>query len=73
MTSLATAVIALAALQAGAVWSAVRALAGFDLRTVPPRLRGRLRWWLRHHRHAYAACAAAAAAAGLTQLMPFLN
>lgn len=73
MTSFAPAVITLAALQAGAVWSAVRALADLDLRTVPPRLRGRLRWWLCHHRYAYAACAAAAAAAALTQLVPFLT
>jgi hypothetical protein len=73
MTSVAAAVITVAALQAGAVWIAVRAIAGVDLQTLPARLRNRMQWWLLHHRHAYAACAVAFAAGGLAQLAHCLS
>jgi hypothetical protein len=72
MTFAATVVIGLAALQAGALRIAVRAMADVDLQTLPARLRIRLQWWLRHDRHAYAVCAAAAIAGALTQLAPVL-
>jgi len=73
MNSVVAAVIALGALQAGAVWIAVRAIASVDPQTVPARLRHRMQWWQRHDRHTYAVCAMACAVGGLAEIASLLT
>ena len=73
MSSFVTGLVAMdAALLAGAVWITARGSAFVHPEALPTRLRTRLRWWLRHERHAYIGCAVAFVAAGLTHLAPLL-
>jgi len=69
MASPMTALIAVSALVAGALWLSLRAAATAELEILPARSRRRLQWWQSHHGPVYLACAAVAVAAGLAQFV----